>query len=150
MNRNETVALLAAYRRTHYHVLLEPQDIVLQIDRYDAQTDRLLCSAADVRNVWSIITPCNPRSQPISKTSNLHSLRDFHAELNEQHLRWIAAVNRDPRGEWPDEPGVLLCDPPSGAAEALGHKYRQNAIVEGKPGFAPYLVWLQDLSATAR
>lgn len=149
MNSSATPALLSAYLRTRYHVLLEPQGIVLRIDQYDPQADRMLCRAADVRKTWSIVTPCNPRSQLCSEADNQQRLQAFHDELGELSLRWIAAVNRDPLEQWPDESGVLLCDPPAGVAEALGRKYLQNAIVEGAPGAAPRLVWLQP-AATAR
>ncbi len=142
MKAAATSELLSAYCRTHYQVLIESEVIVLRIDQYETAADRRLCSGCDIRHGWSIVTPCNPYSQPLSEVDNARRLQALHLELRGLSLRWMPSLNRGPAGEWPDEPGVLLCDPPAGVAERLGRNYRQNAIVSGEPGAAPHLVWL--------
>jgi hypothetical protein len=57
-------------------------------------------------------------------------------------LHHAASLNRDPSGRWPDEPGLLLCDPPPGFAEELGRRFGQNAILAARLGEAPQLIWL--------
>lgn len=137
-------SLLTAYRRTLYCVLLDAGEIVLRIDHHDAETDLRLCLTCGIHRNWSIVTPCNPRSQPLTGAGNAQRLKTLYAELALQRLRWVATLNRDPAGHWPDEPGVLLCDQTPGLAEALGRRFGQNAIVDGRPGAAPRLVWLRE------
>lgn len=131
-----------AYRRTQYHVLLARGDLVLRIGVRHADDARLR-EEAGVREHWAIVTPCNPLSQRLAEKDNAALLAQFKQAIAELELRAIVSANHDPSGQWPDEPGLLLCDPPPGVAEELGRRYRQNAIVTGKLGEAPRLVWLQ-------
>lgn len=135
-------SLLSAYRRTCYCVLLDAATLILRIDHHDAEVDRRLCLACGIHRNWSIVTPCNPRSQRLNTADNAQRLTTLHAELARRQVRWVATLNRDPAGHWPDEPGALLCDPAPGLAETLGQRFEQNAIVTGRPGAAPRLVWL--------
>jgi hypothetical protein len=68
-------------------------------------------------------------------------LRQLEQRLKRSRYRYLPAVNHDPSGCWPDESGVLLCDPPYGFAASLGRLFGQNAYVAGRIGKAPELKW---------
>ena len=134
----------AAYRRTEYRVELPGGHLILRVDLHQEADDQRLRREADVQTHWAIVTACNPGSKACGASENAR-LQD---ELSEaaQHLdvRCIGSINRDPFADWPDEPGYLMCDPPPGSAEALGRHFRQNAILAGRLGEAPRLVWLAE------
>lgn len=133
----------AAYRATEYRVPLPAlDDLVLRVDRQDATADRKLRDLCGVRTHWAVLTPCNPVSQMLDDATNARRLRECEAALAQRGLRYCLARNHDPQGEWPDEPGFLLCDPPAGAAEELGREFGQNAILLGTLSEAPGLLWL--------
>jgi hypothetical protein len=131
----------AAYRATEYRVLLEDEaELVLRVDQ--PADDRLLRERCEVREHWAIVTPCNPGSQALDLEANARRLEQLAQRLHRHGLGHHPARNHDPLGQWPDEPGFLLCDPPPGLAEQLGREFGQNAILAGELGEAPRLVWL--------
>jgi len=132
----------AAYRQAEYRVGLPAGELVLKVGVHDAENDRRLCREAGVRGRWAIVTPCNPDSRRLPDPANAERLIELAAIVANRELRCVGAVNRDPAGRWPDEPGVLLCDPPPGLAEELGRRFAQNAILAAALGEAPRLVWL--------
>lgn len=139
----ETIAAwAAAYRAAEYRVELPAGDLVLRVDRHDPEQDRRLREEAGVRADWAILTPSNPGSQPLSAEDNAALLEQLVEIVAGLSLRTISTRNHDPAGAWPDEPGVLICDPPPGFAEELGKHFRQNAILAARLGEAPQLVWL--------
>lgn len=134
----------AAYRQAEYRVELPGGELVLKVGAHDATGDRRLREEAGVQSHWAIVTPCNPDSRRLPDEDNARRLARLAAMVADRHLRGVGSVNRDPAGQWPDEPGVLLCDPPPGCAEELGRHFRQNAILAAALGEAPRLVWLID------
>jgi len=137
-------SLEAAYRGTDYCMQLPAGELRLKVDRQQEDDERRLREEAGVKSHWAIVTPCNPGSQALAAQANQERLEQLDAILEEQGVRRIASVNRDPKREWPDEPGFLLCDPPPGLAEQLGRRFQQNAILDGHLGAAPRLLWLSD------
>lgn len=136
-------SLEAAYRGTEYCVQLPAGELRLKVDRQLEDDDRRLRGEAGVESHWAIVTPCNPGSQALSAQANQERREQLDAVLEEHRVRRIASVNRDPLEKWPDEPGFLLCDPLPGLAERLGRRFQQNAILTGKLGEAPQLLWLE-------
>ncbi|HUP92864.1 MAG TPA: DUF3293 domain-containing protein [Solimonas sp.] len=134
-------ALEAAYRRTRYVVLLPRFELVLSIDVHDPAADRRLALEAGCRAAWAMITPCNPFSVVASEEANRRALDEMRVELDACPARWLASVSRDPLGEWPDEPGYFLVDPDLAWVVELGRRYRQNAVVTGRLGGAPRLIF---------
>lgn len=137
-----TPSLIAAYRRTHYCVCLHPSEVVLRVDCYDPFAEYRILSMHPLKRQWSILTPCNPHSSiltPVENTKRLDELRDI---LDRHKQPWIPAFNRDPKGCWPDEAGVFLCDPPADLTELLGRRFGQIAFLSGCVGEAPRLVWI--------
>lgn len=134
----------AAYRNAEYWVRPDSAGSrwVLRVGASDPAADRAL-QLCGVRSHWALVTACNPRSEAAAAADNAGHARALLAEIESQNLRWLPAVNRDPARRWPDEPGVLLIDPPAGLAERLGRQFRQNAILAGTLGGAPALIWLE-------
>jgi len=135
-------ALEAAYRRTEYRVsLTDGRMLALRIGVRDRDAERRL-RLAGVRKSWAIVTPCNPGSRRIGARCNATQLRRLERQLKRSGHRYLHAVNHDPSGRWPDEPGFLLCDPPRELAASLGRAFGQNAFVHGGIEAAPGLIWL--------
>lgn len=132
----------AAYRATEYRVELPQGEMVLRVAVHEPEQDRRLREEAGVRTGWAIVTPCNPQSRALPPAANAALLQQLEQLARDLGLRTAASRNRDPRGAWPDEPGLLLCDPPPGLAEELGRRFRQHAILAARLGEAPRLVWL--------
>jgi len=140
---SERERLDALYRRTRYIVRLALGELELTIGRADPAADERLRREAVCLRAWALVTPCNPRSQPLSPTENARRLGAFRDALVGAHGQpFVPAVGRDPDGHWADEEGFLLVDPPPGLALQLASEWDQNAIVTGAPGAAPALVWV--------
>ena len=134
----------AAYRAAEYRVDLPQGELILRIDRHDAEQDRRLREEAGVQTHWAIVTACNPLSRQLSPEDNA-ALKEQLAEIIATlGLGAIGSRNHDPSGAWADEPGLLIRDPQPGFAEKLGTHFRQNAIVSARLGEAPQLVWLSE------
>ena len=134
-------SLHEVYAAADYCVQLPDGELILHIGKADAAADARL-GAAGVCTHWAIVTPCNPVHRGIDAAANAADLVAFNHELQQCGARRLPAVNRDPTGRWPDEPGCLLLDPDQDQAERLGRHYGQRAIVRGRIGAAPQLVWL--------
>jgi len=133
----------AAYRRTEYRVELPAGDLLLLVDLHQEGNDQRLREEAGVQTGWAIVTACNPGSQACGEEQNARLQEQLIEIVQQLDLHCVSTLNRDPQASWPDEPGFLLCDPPPGFAEELGRHLRQNAILAGKLGEAPQLVWLE-------
>lgn len=135
-------ALVAAYKKTCYRVYLADRDVELRIDHYDPDAEALIRKDTGCKNGWAIITPCNPRSEIAREHLNLFYFNNLRYELEHKVGVWFKALNHDPDGEWPDEPGFFLVDPDLRFVVDLGRQCGQNAIVAARLGEAPRLVWL--------
>jgi hypothetical protein len=132
----------AAYRKAEYRVLPAGQTLSFRIGYYDADAERALFAAMPVASEWAVLTPCNPRSQEATQEMNgfyYHQLKDV---LAARQSLWLPAINHDPLGSWPDEPGFVIADADPLWAQELGLGFRQNAYVAARVGEAPRLVWL--------
>lgn len=134
----------AVYRKTEYKVMLPSQTIILSIGRYDEEADRLLQAEAGLKKEWFIITPCNPRSELARQELNIFYFNELRYEVESRAGQWIQALNCDPDAQWPDEPGFLITDADRLWIMELGERFYQNALVTGKVGEAPRLLWLNN------
>jgi len=138
----QQAALDAAYRAADYFVSTAGADLRLQIGQHDPAVDASLVALFGIRKSWTILTACNPASQPLGEAGNVARMMSLRAELEKAAIQHSATHSQDPDGEWPAEIGELLCDPPPGFSEELARHYGQNAIVHGQIGAAPELLWL--------
>jgi hypothetical protein len=143
MNRGDIQARWeAAYRACEYAVLLPGGELMLRPGIADAANDARLAAEAGILRHWAVITPCNPGSRRLDAAANAARLEQMRAWLIGHGCRYVRALNRDPAGNWPDEPGFLLCDPAIGMPRELAKRYGQNAFLAGRFGAAPALIWL--------
>ena len=131
-----------AYRATLYRVRLPGAELTLRIGIHDAAAARRLALRGGCRRHWALVTPCNPHSRRLMDWQNRLRHAGMEAGLQASGLVHYPSLHGDPAGRWPDEPGFLLVDPPRGLARALGRQYGQNAIVVGRLGDAPQLLYL--------
>lgn len=132
----------AVYRKTEYRVVVGDQTLRFKVGEYNADAERVLFEKIAAKKEWAILTPCNPRSQEATQEMNTfyyHELRDALASHNSQ---WVPAMNHDPLGSWPDEPGFAIADADVLWVRELGVRFLQNAYVSAKVGEALRLVWL--------
>jgi hypothetical protein len=137
---NPDPELLGAYAQAQYVVFGDPE-IVLRIGEPNAQLDALL--EEDHATTAAYITPANPRGEQWTREENLSALETFLESLRETSYTCYEGEGRDPTGEWPAEPSLLIVGISRPAAEVLGEKLEQNAIVFVHKGRAPSLIVLE-------
>ncbi len=134
--------LETVYGKAEYHVSLGSSALAFRIGEYNAAAERVLLNQLPARRHWSILTPCNPRSQEATAEINsfyYHELRDALAARSNE---WVAAINHDPQGSWPDEPGFAIADADPLWLQELGQRFMQNAYVSARIGEPLRLVWV--------
>ena len=132
--------LLDAYEQAYYVVFADPE-IVLHIGEPNPQLDALL--EEDGATTAAYITPANPRGEQRAAEENLAALQIFLESLRETPYTCYEGEGRDPSGEWPAEPSLLIVGISRPAAEVLGENLEQNAIVFIARGRAPSLIFLE-------
>lgn len=133
-----------AYTAAEYLVLLEDSTLRFAVGQYDAESERKLVAATGVSREWFLITPCNPRSELAREELNLFYFNELRYQLEVRSGEWYKALNHDPKGKWPDEPGFLVVDANRSWIVDLGRRFYQNALITAKLGDAPRLLWLAD------
>jgi hypothetical protein len=128
--------LVEAYRKAEYAV---PPDIVLRVGEPNARLDALLDEMRAASAAF--VTAANPGSRPRSKEENAAALAELDREVAATGCDSCPAEGRGPDGAW-SEPSRLVLGIERAAAEALGRRFGQNAIVFVEKGRAPELVLL--------
>lgn len=142
MSKEDNIARYEdAYSTAEYHLLLD-RDYVVRIGLFDRNVQEALQRECNLRREWAIITPCNPRSVRAREELNLFYCNELRYELEQGGGEWFKALNRDPDGLWPDEPGFLVVDADRPWLMDLGRRFQQNALVAAKLHEAPRLIWL--------
>lgn len=132
-------SLAAAYLSTTYRVDAPGGPIQLRVGERCGALDRLL-KGRGVR-VWAFVTACNPRSRRLPSWRNLARQRQLQALSARLAFRTLpgAGVGDDPA--WPPEPSLLIVGIGRARACRLARLFGQNAIVAGRRGRSPELVW---------
>jgi hypothetical protein len=131
--------LVEAYRRALYVVFDEPE-LVLRVGEPNADLDALL--EAEGATTAAFVTAANPRGRLAGTTENELAVAALHQSQAGAGYACYPGQGRDPLGEWPPEPSVLVVGIPRADAEALGRSFGQNALVFIDKGEAPELVVL--------
>ena len=126
----------AAYRRAIYRV--EGYDLC--IDCPHEGFDLWLGERGATH--YALLTAYNPHSTLLPPAINAARHQTLLTHLHEMALTSSPAAAHDPHQEWPPETMVCLLDPPEDTPAALGVIYAQNAIVRGRRGGVPKLLWL--------
>jgi len=84
---------------------------------------------------WCILTAFNPQGNQVSSRSNLRAHRRLERLLRDRSpRRLLPALNRDPDGRWPDEPGWFFTFEYDREVDELAEAFDQKAVVVGQPG----------------
>lgn len=128
--------LVRAFLDTEYVVSAGGEPYIIRIGRTHPRIDRRIGNQP-----WAIVTAYNPGAVDRSEVDN----RRRHASLvrmaESTGLRTIEACNRDPSGQWPDEPGLLLYPCAGDMAKELALEFGQVGFVAGRAG-TPAELWL--------
>lgn len=120
-------ALIAAFAAAEYVVDADPSPIVVRVGRATPALDRLL----DGRQ-WAIVTAHNPDGRLQSRRRNAAAHGRLQQCLNRLGpAACLPACNRDPAGDWPDEPGWLLTPNDIAQVDHVARRFGQRAVVTG-------------------
>lgn len=135
-------ALLAAYTAAQYRIDLDAGTaLILRVQQHDPRHDSLL-RAAGCQHHWHLLSACNPGSQRLEAQENAARTAALRAALAQRQWEYCPAVSEAADGDW-REPGYCVFDADPEALLALTRHYGQAAILAGRLGEAPQLVWLQ-------
>lgn len=133
------------YAMAEYVVHGPEGPIVLKPSEQNAALERLL-AACEAQSL-SCISAFNPQSHALSDEQNRRRQAALEAFARRKGWRAFPGVNRDPKGEWPDEQTLCLLDLPENTARALARCFGQCAILRAVRGRAPRLMWCDDEGA---
>jgi len=91
----------------------------------------------------AFITACNPLSEVLSEEVNAERNAALERELRERNLIFFPGLGLHPFNQWPGEPSFLVLGLDLEAAEALGKRFEQNAIIWNGPDAVPQLILLR-------
>jgi uncharacterized protein len=126
--------LLASYRRTHYVVFFP--EIVIRVGEPNRALDELIAPSGRA----AFVTAANPGSERRSDEENRLLVAALHETLDAAGRFYLEGEGRDPDGEWPPEPSLLVLGIAREEAARLARGFAQNAFVWCEPGSAPELV----------
>jgi uncharacterized protein len=135
-----TSAIVAAYRDADYVVLPGNSELHFRVGERSAALDALLAERGAAGAAF--LTAANPHSEKRSAEQNRAAAAELDRALADVNYSRFPAEGRDPTGNWPTEPGVLVPAIPRAAAEALGRRFGQNAILYMERGAPVELVLL--------
>lgn len=139
----------AAFRATTYRVSTPVGDFALRIDRADAPFDDFLSRqplvaaqhGASTGICWGIVTAYNPGTL-LPDDDNHRRQQRLCEQIMASGWLFFPACNLADDGAWPEEPSYLLLHVDEEQMAVLGREFCQRAVVCGRTGLAPRLLWL--------
>lgn len=128
--------LVRAFLDTDYLVFADDDPCTVRIGRTHPLIDRRIGNQP-----WAILTAYNPGAVDRSREDNRRGHASLVRMAESTGLRTIPACNRDPSGQWPDEPGLLLYPCAGDMAKELALEFGQAGFVTSRAG-APAELWL--------
>jgi hypothetical protein len=139
LSRSERERLERAYLATTYRVHEPEGSIDLRIGQASAPLDRLL--DRNKAPTWAFVSAANPGSVMLAPADNSRR----HAALVEAvqfgGFCFIEATGIPADASWPPEPNLLIFGISRSAARLLGRRFGQLAVLAGRRGGVPELVW---------
>lgn len=136
----DSVALVQPSPHPVFGALLRPQCLDIQPGHANPALAQLLRCAGARR--YAVITACNPGSRQLDAADNAARQAWLAERLTCLKLRFFPACNGPDASDWPAEPSFLVLDAPLALLRRLGRACGQNALVAGRRGGRPRLVWL--------
>jgi hypothetical protein len=142
MVRSETelTRLVKAYAATSYVVMRNDRPLSLRVGDRSAALDQLLTSHRTQTAVF--ITASNPCSRTTSDGENAEANSRLQTDLIKVSIAVLDGYGQGDDGEWPAEQSFLAIGITRNDAEALGRRYKQNAMLWIGSSFVPELVIL--------
>jgi hypothetical protein len=143
-------ALDAAFRATAYRVVTPDGIFALRIGVADAQFDVFLSrEVASVQRqdsdagaiCWGIVTAYNP-GVLLSAEENQRRQERLRGRIVAAGWRFFSGCNLADDGLWPAEPSCLVLHVDERQMRILGSEFDQIAVVCGRTGTAPRLLWI--------
>jgi len=151
----------AAFRATTYRVTTPEGAFALRIGVADSAFDDFLgrlpdaldpldssairatagSSAVSTGPGWGILTAYNPGALLPEHENQLRQQR-LRDRLAASGRRFLAGCNLADGGAWPPEPSYLVVDVNEQYIVALGREFCQLAVVWGRRGAVPQLLWI--------
>lgn len=161
-SRNPRLSLESAYLRTGYLILpgvsardaedhgkravrerarhsTRVQCIEVRAGRRCAVLDRWL-HRLDIRE-WLFITAWNPRSRPLPRWRNRARQRALQRTLRRNVRVLYCGLGVPDDRSWRSEHSLFAGPVAAGRARRLGRQFHQNAVVIGRRGGVPALLW---------
>ena len=136
--------LLAAYTVADYEIQA-PRPFTLHVG---AASAALMALHRRFRVDTSVvITACNPGSERRGVQANALAHQQLIDAVNARGWLHVPSISRDPRGEWPDEPGLLVLGMDEAAALEFGRQFAQAAVLFNVAGHPPRLLWCHGTDA---
>ena len=133
--------LVVAYRAAHYVCGHGANAFVLRIG-VPSPPLASLCRAAGASSA-AFLTACNPGSEPQPAEVNADAHLRLGADLTAAGYHLVEGAGEDPTGGWTAEPSYLVLAMALDAAQEVGRRYGQNAIVWAGADAVPELVLLR-------
>ncbi|MBS1914249.1 MAG: DUF3293 domain-containing protein [Bacteroidetes bacterium] len=132
-------SLEAHYRATSYVVEAGGAAVVIRIGEASLALDRLLDDLH--AGSFAFITAWNPGSVPVCDDENQARNGELRERIVAMGHAALEGEGRADRGPWVPERSFFVPDIPLEAAVVLARRFAQRAIVFGRRGEAPELVW---------
>lgn len=130
--------LEARYRSTTYRIHVEDATFIdLRIGRHSPALDRWLQRRGYRR--WGFLTAWNPRSVALPSRCNARRQAVLLESLAGRYVL-LPGVGFADAGDWA-EPSVFVAPISPGCCRRLGRLFGQRAVLVGRRGGAPELVW---------
>ena len=139
MSDAERAEMAAAYRSTAYMVDAPGAPIALRVDQPSPELDELLERFG--QRDWVFITGYNPRSEQVDPEENKRRHSALRERIDGMGLTAFEARGVDDEGEWPSEKGLVVLGLDRDAGTGLGRELEENAILVGRRGGVPALVF---------
>lgn len=131
---------MLAYQQTHYRVF-GAVPTILQVGV--ASDDLAMLHASHQTDCSAFITACNPLGVITNDAANAQRQEELRAELSQQGRVVLPGIGQHPNGAWPGEPSYLVLGLTRTAAQALGRKFQQNAVIWAGADSVPELILLR-------
>jgi hypothetical protein len=134
--------LVEAYLKAVYEIdAAGDSTITFHIDRRCAALDALLAEHGAQNAMF--ITAYNPRSRKQAAADNTDAHRALLDAVAKLDKRTLPARGRDPDGQWPAEPGLLVFDISREEGLTLARRFGQFAVVWIERAGAPALLFAE-------
>ncbi len=138
INSELTPALLAAYRRTEYHV---GQSFMLRIGVHSVDIE--VWHKRQAVNCSAFVSAVNPRGAALDIHENRVRHERLRNRLGREGLYHEAGQGVAPDRSWPPEPGFLIAGLDQRQARRFGRDFDQNAVVWCGQDAVPQLLLLR-------